>query len=224
MQSGRIIAVSLTALMICALCFGLASMLRSGLSRPKPRTYARVVVFDPRLTIFAAAKFYGTNTFYLAKTEPWTVATSVSGSPSSELTYSLIAPGYHVGRRVEGFLRERLRSWGWPVKPFPSFTPGRETNACAFILDYAFPLAGPDAHLEAEVVYGDGKTVGLWCSMMGRGGAPSSCWDLLLTPDSAPSLDGTNWVLRLKCQTNGPPVGEIRFEQGRKRAPRRFTT
>ena len=94
-------------------------------SKPQLTHKPQVTILDRQLIIFAAESFRITNTFYLDKTQPWTIAKRRNELLSASNAYSLDVPGYHVGGRLEGQIRDRLRRWGLRVDPLPRFRPGK---------------------------------------------------------------------------------------------------
>jgi hypothetical protein len=158
----------------------------------KPTTALKVVIFDSRLNIFWAQMRQGSNTYYL---------------PAGG---NVLASEGRLGSTLEGKARWELRKLGIPIATLPAFRPGNGTGGRAFLVGYAFPVPPTSSvHLVAELVAEDGTLYPLRSAAGGGGGPPERSWNLW-TLDSLPPVV-TNYALRLKAETNGTPVAEIKF-------------
>jgi hypothetical protein len=160
----------------------------------KPMTAPKVVIFDARLSILWAQMRKGSNTYYL---------------PAGG---NVLASEGRLGSSLEGRARSEIRKLGINIDTLPAFRPGNGTGGRAYLIGYAFPvLPTSQVHLVAELAAEDGTVYPLQSAAGGGGGPPERSWDLW-TLDSLPSVV-TNCVLRLKAETNGTPVAEIRFAE-----------
>jgi hypothetical protein len=163
--------------------------------RPKSMAPPNATIFGPRLSILWAQMLKGSNTYYLP------AGANVLGSGSGGL-----------GSRLEGKLRQEIRKLGVGIDTLPAFRPGKGPGGRAFLICYTFPVPPTSSvHLDAELVARNGALFPLRNAAGGGGPPPERCWDLW-TLDSLPSVV-TNYALRLKLQTNGTPVAEIRFAE-----------
>jgi hypothetical protein len=163
------------------------------LSRPKSKvvTPLKATIFDTRLKILWAQMLQGSNTYYLP------AGGDVLGSGG-------------LGSSLEAQIRQGISRLG--VDPLPAVTPGKGPDGRAFLICYAFPDPPTSSmHLDAELVGHDGTLFLLRSATRGGGGPPERSWDLWIL-DSLPS-GVTNYTLRLKLQTNGTAVAEIRFAE-----------
>ena len=172
----------------CVVLVGLIA-LRKFARTPEPVT-ARlaVTILDKRLQIFSAETVAGTNTYYLSD------------------------DGSHIGNQLGGKIISKLHAWGVPVYVPPYFAPGKRSNSRAFLVCYYFPLPNvPSAHLDAELVAADGTIFPMQTPGGGGGGPPQKYWNGWMLESPPSNIESC--VLRLKLQTNGTPVGEIRLGQ-----------
>jgi hypothetical protein len=160
----------------------------------KPMTAPRVAIFDPRLSVLWAQMRKGSNTYYLP------AGGNVLGSEG------------RFGSTLEGKVRGEIRKLGMNIDTLPAFRPGTGTGGRAFLVGYAFPVPPTSSvHLVAELVAEDGALYPLRSAAGGGGGPPERSWNLW-TLDSLPSVV-TNYALRLKAETNGTPIAEIKFAE-----------
>ena len=165
------------------------------LSLPKSKfvTPLKATIFDTRLRILWAQMLKGSNTYYLP------AVGDVLGSGG-------------LGSSLEAQIRQGISRLRVGVDPLPAVTPGKGPDGRAFLICYAFPDPPTSSmHLDAELVGQDGTLFPLRSATRGGGGPPERSWDLWIL-DSLPSVV-TNYALRLKLQTNGTPVAEIRFAE-----------
>jgi hypothetical protein len=173
----------------CVVLAGLIALPKST-ARPAPK----VTILDKRLQIFSVETVAGTNTCYLSD------------------------DGSHIGNQLGGRIASKLHAWGVPVYVPPYFAPGKRSDSRAFIICYYFPLPPmPSAHLDAELVAADGTIFPMHTPGGGGyggppgGGPPRKYWNGWMLESPPPNIESC--VVRLKLQTNGMPVGEIRFGQ-----------
>ena len=160
----------------------------------KPMTAAKVAIFDARLSVLWAQMRKGSNTYYL---------------PAGG---NVFASEDGLGNPLEGEIRGEIRKLGINIDTLPAFRPGNGTGGRAFLVAYAFPVPPTSSmHLVAELVAEDGALYPLRSAAGGGGGPPERSWNLW-TLDSLPSVV-TNYALRLKAETNGTPVAEIKFAE-----------
>jgi hypothetical protein len=118
----------------------------------------------------------------------------------------LVSEG-RLGSTLEGKARWAIRQLGIKIDTLPAFRPGNGTGGRAFLVGYAFP---DPMHLVAELVAEDGTLYPL--QRAGGGGGPTEMSWNLWTLDSLPPVV-TNYALRLKAETNGTPLAEIKFAE-----------
>ena len=160
----------------------------------KPLTAPKVAIFDARLSILWAQMRKGSNTYYL---------------PAGG---NVLASEGRLGSILEGKIRGEIRKLGINIDTLPAFRPGNGTGGRAFLVAYAFPVPPTSSvHLVAELLAEDGTLYPLRSAAGGGGGPPERSWNLW-TLDSLP-LVVTNYALRLKAETNGTPVAEIKFAE-----------
>jgi len=160
----------------------------------KPMTGPKVAIFDPRLSILWAQMLKGSNTYYL---------------PAGG---NVLASGGRLGNSLEGKVRVEIRGLGINFDTLPAFRPGNGTRGRAFLIGYAFPVPPTSSvHLVAELAAEDGALYPLRSTAGGGGGPPERSWNLW-TLDSLPSIV-TDYALRLKAETNGTPVAEVKFAE-----------
>ena len=183
------IAIILSIILVACGAVLIFAFSRKSMSAPS------VTVLDPRLRILLVQMRKGSDTYYLPKRG------NVLGSE-----------GQGVGSSVEGKLRDEIRRLGINIESMPAFQPGTGPNGRAFLIGYAFPIPPTSSvHLVAELVAEDGAVYPLGRKAGGGGGPPERSWNLW-TLDSLPS-GVTNYALRLKLETNGIPLAEVRFPE-----------
>lgn len=157
-------------------------------------TAPTVSIFDARLHFLWAQMLKGSNTYYLPR----------GGN--------VFASEGHLGNPLEGKIRGAIRKLGLNIDTLPAFKPGKGSGGRAFLVAYAFPVPPTSSvHLVAELVAADGALFPLRSAAGGGGGPPERSWNLW-TLDSLPSAV-TNYALRLKDETNGTTVAQIKFSE-----------
>jgi hypothetical protein len=181
----------MSALLIMLIGLGIALLLAP---KRKFMTPPKTTIFDSRLNILSVQMRKGSNTYYL---------------PAGG---NVLASEGLLGSTLEGKARWKIRQLGIKIDTLPAFRPGNGIGGRAFLVAYAFPVPPTSSvHLVAELVAEDGTLYPLQSPAGGGGGPPERSWNLW-TLDSLPPVV-TNYALRLKAETNGTPLAEIKFAE-----------
>jgi hypothetical protein len=183
--------IAIVFLIVMAGCGAIWIFALNSKSIPAPS----VTVFDPRLRVLLVQMRKGSNTYYLPKRG------NVLGSE-----------GQGMGSSVEGNFRDEIRRLGINIESMPAFRPGTGPGGRAFLVGYAFPSPPTSSvHLAAELVAEDGAAYPLASKAGGGGGPPERSWNLWALDSLPPGV--SNYALRLKLETNGAPLAEIKFPE-----------
>jgi hypothetical protein len=178
-----------SVLLVMLIVIGAALMF---LSKGKSTIAPKVAILDPRLKILSAQMLSGNKRYYMPHDGNMFVGDEVRWASS-----------------LEGEVRSAVHRMGLNVDTLTPLRPGKGLGGRAFCIYYAFPESATSSlHLVAELVAQDGTLYPLRSVAGARGSSPES-WNVW-TLDSAQSV-GTNYALRLKTETDGTPVAELKF-------------